>query len=167
MSTTDDVRALVLPMLERRGLDLYDVEYDKGRLRVTISGRDGLPVDALTDVTRELSRALDDEDPVAGGYTLEVSSPGLERPLRRPEHFLGAVGDLVTVKTTPGTEGDRRVRGVLAEADDVGITVTASDADAEADDGATRRLTYDDILSARTIFEWGPGSSDTDKKAAS
>lgn len=177
MSTIDDVRALVEPMLEHRGLDLYDIEFDKGRLRVSVDGSDGLPVDALTDLTRELSRALDDEDPVPGRYTLEVSSPGLERRLRRPEHFRRAVGDQVTVKTVPGTDGDRRARGTLVEADDDGVGIRLDDPDgadptpAEGDDLPVRRLGYGEILSARTVFEWGPEAARSDnrpgKKAAS
>jgi ribosome maturation factor RimP len=173
MSTIDDVRALVEPMLEQRDLVLYDIEFDKGRLRVSVDGADGLPVDALTDLTRELSRALDDEDPVPGRYTLEVSSPGLERPLRRPEHFGRAVGDEVTVKTVPGTDGDRRARGTLVEADDDGVVIALADsgesgpAAAPNDDPPTRRLGYDEILSARTVFRWGSDAARSDKKAAS
>jgi len=177
MSTIDDVRALVEPMLEHRELDLYDIEFDKGRLRVSVDGPDGLPVDALTDLTRELSRALDDEDPVPGRYTLEVSSPGLERPLRRPEHFQRAVGDQVTVKTVPGTDGDRRARGTLVEADDEAVVIRLAEPDgadstpASGDDPVLRRLGFDEILSARTVFQWGPDEARSDnrpgKKAAS
>jgi ribosome maturation factor RimP len=176
MSTIDDVRALVEPMLEHRGLDLYDIEFDKGRLRVSVDGSDGLPVDALTDLTRELSRALDDQDPVPGRYTLEVSSPGLERPLRRPEHFRRAVGDEVTVKTVPGAEGERRARGTLIDADDDGITIRLDDTTEAGpgpvgDEGPVRQLGYDEILTARTRFQWGPDMAPSDnrpgKKAAS
>jgi ribosome maturation factor RimP len=94
---------------------------------------------------------------VAGRYTLEVSSPGLERPLRRPDHFRGAVGDRVTVKTVPGTEGERRVTGVLQAADEDGITV-------HPDQGEDRRLAYAEVAQARTLFDWGTTTKPTTKK---
>jgi len=91
-----------------------------------------------------VSDALDRADPVPGHYTLEVSSPGLERPLRTPIHFQRFVGSTVAVKTRPEVEGDRRVEGTLEAADDEGFVV------------AGRRLAYDDVEKARTVFVWEP-----------
>jgi ribosome maturation factor RimP len=145
----DDVRAIVRPLAAERGLDLYDVEQAQSSVRVLVDRAGGVDLDALAELSRAVSRALDEVDPVAGRYTLEVSSPGLERPLRRPEHFVGAVGERVTVKTVPGTEGDRRLTGRLAAADEAGITV-------HPDQGADRTLGYGEIASARTLFDWGP-----------
>lgn len=160
MATTDRVRAIVLPLAEERGLDLYDVEQHQVTLRVLVSKEGGIDIGALTELSRSISRALDDADPVAGKYTLEVSSPGLERPLRRPDHFTGAVNDRVTVKTVPGGEGERRVTGVLIAADDEGITVRPD----EDLDGEERRLGYDEIAAARTLFDWGTTTKPTTKK---
>lgn len=157
MATTDRVRAIVLPLADERGLDLYDVEQHQASLRVLVSREGGIDIDTLTELSRAVSRALDDADPVAGRYTLEVSSPGLERPLRRPDHFVGAVGGRVTVKTVPGTEGDRRVTGVLLVADEEHITV-------HPDEGDDRRLGYDEIAGARTLFDWGTTTKPTTKK---
>jgi ribosome maturation factor RimP len=154
------VRAIVLPLAEERGLDLYDVEQHQVTLRVLVSKEGGIDIGALTELSRSISRALDDADPVAGKYTLEVSSPGLERPLRRPDHFTGAVNDRVTVKTVPGGEGERRVTGVLIAADDEGITVRPD----EDLDGEERRLGYDEIAAARTLFDWGTTTKPTTKK---
>jgi ribosome maturation factor RimP len=83
---------------------------------------------------------------------LEVSSPGLERNLRTPAHHRWALGKQVRIKTVAGLEGDRRVEGTLAEADEGGVTIALPGAG-----GATRRLAYADIERARTVFEWGPG----------
>ncbi len=105
MATTDRVAAIVAPLADERGLDLYDVEQHQASLRVLVDRDGGIDIDTLTELSRAVSRALDDADPVAGKYTLEVSSPGLERPLRRPDHFAGAVGDRITVKTVPGVRG--------------------------------------------------------------
>jgi len=160
VATTDRVRAIVLPLAEERGLDLYDVEQHQVTLRVLVSKEGGIDIGALTELSRSISRALDDADPVAGKYTLEVSSPGLERPLRRPDHFTGAVNDRVTVKTVPGGEGERRVTGVLIAADDEGITVRPD----EDLDGEERRLGYDEIAAARTLFDWGTTTKPTTKK---
>ena len=84
-----------------------------------------------------------------GGYTLEVSSPGLERKLRLPQHFSGAVGELVNVKLGPHVEGDRRVRGWLKAVSDDAISVVD-------DAGTERRIEIADITKAVTVFEWGP-----------
>ena len=106
-------------------------------------------MDAIAGVTREVSRALDYEDPIAGTYTLEVTSPGLERPLKRPADFERAVGTEVAIKTQPGTDGDRRVSGVLQSTDGDGVVVRAVD-------GSTRSIRHDEILKARTVFTWTP-----------
>ncbi|MHB8670861.1 MAG: ribosome maturation factor RimP, partial [Acidimicrobiales bacterium] len=93
-----------------------------------------------------VSDALDREDPLPGHYVLEVSSPGVERPLRLPEHFARFVGTTVAVKLrASATPGDgRRLEGVLE----------AADADAVVVGG--RRIAHDDIERARTVFSWGP-----------
>jgi len=160
MATTDRVAALVAPMAAERGLDLYDVEQHQSSLRILVTREGGVDIDALAELSRAVSRALDEDDPVAGKYTLEVSSPGLERTLRRPDHFVGAVGDQITLKTVPGTEGDRRVTGTLVSADDEGITVRPAD----GLDGDERRLTYDQVMSARTLFDWGTTTKPTTTK---
>ena len=149
-ATTDRVGRLVTPVLERMGLDLYDIDQPGGTLRVMVDGRDGVDVDQLAQVTRELSALLDEHDPVAGSYTLEVSSPGLERPLRRPEHFSSALGRRVKVKLFPGGEGDRRLDGTLSGVD--GDTVTLDTTDGE------RRVTISQIAKAHTVFEWDGGA---------
>jgi ribosome maturation factor RimP len=162
MATTDRVAAIVAPLADERGLDLYDVEQHQASLRILVSRQGGIDIDTLAELSRAVSRALDETDPVAGKYTLEVSSPGLERPLRRPDHFAGAVGDRVTVKTVPGVEGDRRVTGTLLDADDEGITIRPDEGqDAQDED---RRLTYDQVMGARTLFEWATTTKPTKKK---
>jgi len=160
VATTDRVAAIVAPLADERGLDLYDVEQHQASLRVLVNREGGVDIDTLAELSRAVSRALDEVDPVAGKYTLEVSSPGLERPLRRPDHFAGAVGEQITVKTVPGTEGDRRVTGELVVADDDGITIRP-EGDQDEDE---RRLGYDQVLAARTLFDWGTTTKPTTKK---
>jgi ribosome maturation factor RimP len=156
MTVAERVRDLVQPLLADRDLDLYDVELAGPVLRVVLDRPEGLDLDALSDATRAVSRALDEADPIPGHYTLEVTSPGLERALRTPQHFARAVGETIRVRTVPGDEGDeRRVAGVLTAADDDGITVRTGTDDAGAP--VERRLAYPEVERARTVFEWGPG----------
>lgn len=155
MDTATRIRELVAPVVADQGADLYDVEFTGGTLRITIDRpAGGVDIDVIGRVTRAISHLLDEVDPIAGQYTLEVSSPGLERPLRRPEHFQRALGTTVAVKTRPGVEGDRRVSGTLVAADDEGFAV---------DD---RRFAYGDVERARTVFEWGPTPKPIGAKAA-
>lgn len=134
------IAELVEPVLSETGHTLYDVEVAGATVRVLVEGAD---LDDLEQISRTTSTLLDDLVEEERWY-LEVSTPGLERALRTPRHYAGAVGTLVKVKTVPGTEGDRRIEGILDEADDTGVVV------------AGRRLGYDEIEQARTVFEWGP-----------
>ncbi|MCB0988353.1 MAG: ribosome maturation factor RimP, partial [Acidimicrobiales bacterium] len=111
MDTATRVRELVAPSVSEAGAEIYDVELAGGILRITLDRPDGVSIDLIAAVTRAVSRLLDEADPIAGEYTLEVTSPGLERPLRTPEHFVRAVGSTVTVKTRAGVPGDRRLKG--------------------------------------------------------
>lgn len=161
MTTTEErVRALVEPLVAEADLSLYDLDLAGGILKVLVDAPGGADIDAISRLARTISRTLDEHDPIEGRYTLEVSSPGLERPLRTPAHYAGAIGSTVKLKTHPGVEGDRRVEGTVTAADDT--TVTVVDAD-----GVDRTLSYDDIERARTTFEWGPTEKPTKKKAGS
>ncbi|MGH9282057.1 MAG: ribosome maturation factor RimP [Acidimicrobiales bacterium] len=144
MDPATRVRELVEPVLAADGLELVDVQFASGTLQVFVDRPGGIDLDTISAVSTSVSRLLDQHDPVPGGrYTLEVSSPGLERPLRRPDHFRRFVGSTVAVRTHPDVEGERRVEGSLESADDEGVVV------------AGRRLRYDEIDRARTVFAWG------------
>ncbi|MGP8058243.1 MAG: ribosome maturation factor RimP [Acidimicrobiales bacterium] len=139
------------PILAASGLDLVDLEVRSGAVRVTVDREGGVDLDALAQVNRAVSAALDELDPIPGRYTLEVSSPGVERRLRTPAHFARALGETVSVRTVPGTAGVRRLLGRLAEADATGIVVEGPEVP-----GGSARLGYDEVERARTVFEWGP-----------
>lgn len=161
MDTTGRAAALVAPLVADAGASLYDLEYAGGVLRVTVEREGGVDLGLIAQLTREISRALDEADPIAGQYTLEVSSPGLERTLRRPEHFAGAVGSLVALKLRAGVEGDRRVKGTLIGFDEDVLTV----APAEGKAVEPRAIALDDVEKARTVFEWGPAPKPGGKPA--
>lgn len=148
MAIVDRVRELVAPVVAGASAELYDVEHHGGVVRVLVDVEGGVDLSVLQSISRQVSRLLDEADPIPGRYTLEVSSPGLERPLRTADHFRRAVGADVRVKTMPGVEGDRRVTGQLVAADDEGIEIRT--------DSGVRRVGLDQISRARTVFEWGP-----------
>jgi ribosome maturation factor RimP len=147
----DRVRALVEPIVADLRLDLYDVERRGGTIRVTLDaapdGAEPLTLDNIALATRLISRELDHADPIAGRYTLEVSTPGLERQLRTPEHFARSVGATVALRLRDVASEERRVEGTLAAADDDAVTV-------ELASGDQRRITYSTIDKARTVFDW-------------
>jgi len=146
---TDHITELIVPLVRSAGLELYDVEEKGATLRVSIDGVDGVEFEALERLSREISLTLDEADLSGGSYTLEVSTPGVERHLRLADHFLGAVGELVTVKTRPGQQGRARYRGELVSIDDATVVI-------DDNDQGCVGLAINEIESARTIFEWGP-----------
>jgi ribosome maturation factor RimP len=152
MTVVERVRASVAPLLADLGLEIYDIEHAGGVLRISVDKTGGVDLDSIALATRVVSRQLDHDDPIPGRYTLEVTSPGIERPLRTPEHFERAVGQVVNLRTHPEAEGDRRARGELLAVDTDGITV-------RLEDGTERTIRFEDIERARTVFEWGPGAS--------
>lgn len=157
MADQNAVRAAAEPVLSSLGLELVDVEMvGSGRartLRLTVDREGGIDLDTLAEANRPVVDALDAVEALSGPYTLELSSPGLERPLRRPAEFRRFVGTTISVKSHDVVGGARRHRGLLAEADDDGIALEV--------DGEHRRFSYDAIASARTVFEWGPAPKPT------
>lgn len=136
------------PYLAAERLELDDLELSgrgRGRvLRVIVDG-DDVDIDRLADLSRGLSRVLDEEPSLQDSYQLEVSSPGLERKLRRPAHYSKALGREVVVKTV-STDGTATLRGVLAGSNGSVFTV-------ESEDGPIQ-ISYDDVISAKTVFRW-------------
>ena len=147
----EDLTALFEPVLRSAGLELVDVEFRSGVLLVTVDRPGGVDLEALTEANRVVSVVLDERDPIPSRYSLEVSSPGVERPLRTPAHFAKALGETVTVKTRPQVPGERRLRGRLVSADQQGFELSLDDPQAE-----TMRLAYSDVDRVRTVFVWGP-----------
>lgn len=150
MAIEDRVHAVVDPIIDDLQLELVDLVYAGGRLKITLDAPGGLDSERLTKATRMISHELDISDPITSGYTLEVSTPGVERPLRLPTHYQRSIGEQISVKLVPNADGMRRLRGVLTSAADDHIVVTV-------DDEGPLTLTYDQISKAKTVYEWGPG----------
>ena len=160
------VRELIAPIASDLGLDLYDVEQRGGVLRVALDtppGTDGgVTLETLALASRLVSRELDHHDPIPGRYTLEVTSPGVERALRTPDHFRREVGKVVAIRLSDVGHDDRRVTGTLVAADDTTATLQVDGPDGPAE----RAIPYFQIDRARTVFEWGPATKKSGSSAA-
>ncbi len=166
MTTADTVAELLEPVVASLGVELVDVDFNGGVLKVTVDKKGGINTDSLATVNRTISPILDQHDPVPGRYTLEVSSPGVERKLTKPAHFERAVGENVIVKLEPGAD-PRRIKGALVTADLVAgeIAVDATEFDGVDLDAIEHvRVAVNEIESARTVFDWGPTPKPGGKK---
>lgn len=126
------VWGLAEPVVTTAGLELVHVQYrpEGGRavLRLLIDRpTGGVTIDELARVSREVGHVLDAHDAVPGRYHLECSSPGVNRPLVRPEHFRRAVGQRVYVRLRTPLDGRRQFHGVLAAAADDAVTIDDAD----------------------------------------
>ncbi|HWC32104.1 MAG TPA: ribosome maturation factor RimP [Actinomycetota bacterium] len=150
-----DLEPLVRPVVEASGLELVDVAFrrESGRrvLRVTVDREGGVDLDAIADTSGRISRRLDVEGFDPGPYDLEVSSPGVERPLRSVEDFARRIGEKVKVKTHEPVDGARTHVGTIS-------SVGGSSVMLEIDE-REREIPADAISSARTVFEWGQARS--------
>lgn len=152
----DRVQALLEPVLPTVGVELIDVEWTGGSLRVVVDREEGIATDTLAETNRLISPILDQHDPVPGRYTLEVSSPGVERPLRRLHHYERAVSETVVIKTVSGVE-PRRIKGVLQTVDDGQLTIEANEIDGvDLVEVETTVVAMSDVATAKTVFDWGP-----------
>ena len=135
-------------LLSELGLELYDVELVAGSLEVTVTRPGGVDLEALTGANRALSAWLDENDPIPGHFTLDVSSPGLERKLRTPDHFARAVGEVVTLREKRPGEPTRRLEGVVVASDDATVTL-------EDHERGPVVVELAHVERARTVFVWG------------
>ena len=115
------------PVIESMNYELVGVELagsGKGTvLRIYIDAEQGITVDDCQAVSYQVSGILDVEDPIHGHYTLEVSSPGLDRPLVKPEHFRQFTGELVKIRSTEPVLGRKNFKGILESFDGVNLFV--------------------------------------------
>ncbi|MEV6756484.1 ribosome maturation factor RimP [Streptomyces sp. NPDC051214] len=156
MSTTQSerLRELLEPLVSSKDLDLEEIEVASvGRkrvLRVVIDSDDGVDLDQIAEISRELSEKLDESDAMGDGeYTLEVGSPGAERPLTEHRHYLRAVGRLVKFQLTEG--GDELIARIL-DVDDEGMNLEVPGVKGRKP--TARRLTFDAIAKARVEVEF-------------
>jgi len=146
---TDRLWGTLESYLEAEGVELDDLEVrggGNGRIvRITVDATDGVAVGRMAELSRGIARLLDESDPVDGAYTLEVTSPGLERSLRRPRHYEKAIGRELDVRTKDEVAGTKRHRGVLEGIGEQQIQL--------AIEGETRTIPLPSVTQARTIFQ--------------
>lgn len=127
----DRIRGLAGPVAEGFGLELVDVtftsEFGRRILRIYIDKPGGITVDDCEMVSRELSTVLDVEDPIPQSYTLEVSSPGLDRPLKTEKDFARFVGRRARIKSKEAIEGRRNFKAIIDETSNGQVSVTDFD----------------------------------------
>jgi len=146
-TVTERVWRLAESLVTHEGLEIVDIEFHRENrglvLRLYLDqagGGGGVSLDDLTRVSRQLGDILDVHDAVPGSYNLEVSSPGINRRLRSPDHFRRYVGKKVRVRSAAPLNGRRSFVGVLAAVDEEGIAVS----DAEG----SHRILFTDIAQA-------------------
>ncbi len=128
------------------GVDLYDIltlkENDNNILRIYLTQQGGITLDKCTEITKLISPILDMHDPFDGEYILEVSSPGIERKLKKPKHFQASIGEKIKIKDF---NKDILLATLLSANNDEIVVQT---------EHGTETITYDEIAQASTYFEW-------------
>lgn len=146
----DEVERLIEPVVENQGLELVAIELTREPvglvLRIFLDAKEGgVNLDMLARASEVIGSALDKEGVIKDGYTLEVSSPGIERPLTKPGHFMRFVGSKVLVKTKYPIGKRKQFKGILVEAGDEGFTVEVNSERFE--------ISYDNVSKARLQVE--------------
>ena len=176
---TRDLRAIIAPVCEQSGYELVDVEYATAPagwvVRVYIDrpadwphpGERGISFADCERLSRELSAVLDVEDPVPHTYNLEVSSPGLDRPLRTAAHFQRYAGQTAKIALTEPLDGRKNFKGVLVRVEPPGPDATHVVIDV---DGGEFRLPVAEVATARLVPDWDavlhPHAKSPKKKAS-
>lgn len=132
-SKQEQLEALIAPVVASLGCELWGLEYlTQGRyttLRLYIEGESGVTLDDCEKVSRQVSSVLDVEDPIEGEYTLEVSSPGLDRPLYIPAHYERYIGEQVNLRLRMARDGRRKFKGTIVGVDGADIRIAVDDKD--------------------------------------
>ncbi len=151
--TEQEVAKLAKPIVEELGYKLYDVMYVKEAsewyLRFFIDKEEGkIDLDDCEKVSDKLGEMLDEKDPIAESYNLEVSSCGVERHLREPEHFKSAIGKQILIKLFKPQDGLKEFSGTLLDCDDSTLKIK--------DDAQNKEVVFflEDISMSKILFNW-------------
>ncbi len=151
-STAKRIAALLEPLLKKESISIYDIEFFKGggknMLKVYLDKDGGIRHEECATVSRYLGDILEMEDIIHGAYSLEVSSPGLTRTLKKPLHFQKSCGRLVKITFRKAFDGPRQVIGRLKKGDGPENFVIT-----EAENGISYRFLFDDVAKAKLEFE--------------
>ena len=150
-SIAERVEALVAPCITELGYRIWDVEYVKEGaewyLRVTLDSDDGIDIDDCEKVSRAINPIIDEADPIEDFYYLEVSSPGLERVLRKSEHFEASIGSEVEIRLfAPDENKKKSYVGILSAYDEETLTIEV--------DQASQKIPMSKIPKVQTVFDF-------------
>ena len=144
------VEELLKPIVENIGYELYDVRYEKeGKdyyLRVIIDKPEGIDINDCETVNNAINDILDEADYIKDQYFLEVSSPGLERILRKDKHFENQIGNEISIKLFKAINKQKELIGILEEYNKEELTIKVED--------ETLKINLKDIAIAKTVFNW-------------
>ncbi|NLP00257.1 MAG: ribosome maturation factor RimP [Clostridiaceae bacterium] len=130
-SITEIVKEIALPLISEAGCELVDVEYVKEGsswfLRVYIDKPEGVSLEDCENVSRPLNKKIDELDPISHEFYLEVSSPGIERPLKKPEDFVKAIGSIIEIRLFKAVDNTKRFEGELVSCDGEHLTIKTED----------------------------------------
>ena len=147
----DRVRDLLFDTVLAQECYLWDVEYVKEGadmiLRVVIDSNEGITLDDCERVSRAIDPILDEADPIENSYKVEVTSPGVERPLTRPDHCEACIGDEIEVRLYAPLNGEKTLRGILSAAGEKEFTLTR-----ENDESIT--IAKSAAAKVSTVFNW-------------
>ncbi|MCH9756089.1 MAG: ribosome maturation factor RimP [Gammaproteobacteria bacterium] len=126
-----EIEHLVRPSIEDMGIELWGVEYQRqghsGLLRIYIDKSEGVVVNDCERVSRQVSALLDVNDPIPGQYQLEISSPGMPRPLFYPEQYARYLGDEVQIRLNVPMDGRRNIVGLIKAVEDDALVLSEED----------------------------------------
>ena len=150
-SIAERVEALVEPCITELGYRIWDVEYVKEGaewyLRITLDSDDGIDIDDCEKVSRAINPIIDEADPIEDFYYLEVSSPGLERVLRKPEHFEASIGSEVEIRLfAPDENKKKSYIGILSAYDAETLTIDV--------DQTSQKIPMSKISKVQTVFDF-------------
>ena len=145
----DTLNEIIVSTVEGLGYELWGVDFrphaDNGMLRIYIDSENGILVEDCAKVSRQLSSVFDVEDPIPGAYTLEVSSPGLDRMLYTPQQYEGYMGWVVKIKTRIPLGGRRNFKGTIDALNETGVILKI--------DGELYEVPFDSIERSRLKSE--------------
>lgn len=151
MAKVDKLTDMLRPAAEALGYEFLGVEYiGQGKhsiLRIYIDHENGITVDDCASVSHQVSGILEVEDPISSQYTLEVSSPGLDRPLFTIEHFVAVVGNTVQLRCHVGIDGRRKFKGLLVSVENEQLQIEV--------DKETYQIEFADIEKANLVADLG------------
>ena len=137
----------IIDLIKEQGVNYYDseivIENDNKIVRIYITSKDGIHIDQCASLSRIISPILDLEPPCSGEYYLEISSPGIERKLKNPAHFIFSIGEMVSVKLI----NTDKIKGELIQANKKFMTLLEKDSEKTT-------IKYEDILKAKTYINF-------------